>query len=53
LYVDADRRAKDEVIARLSEELEAVDADRRAKDGVIAGLACCRWRLEARVVTWR
>jgi hypothetical protein len=29
--VDADRRAKDEVIPRLSGELEAVRADRRAK----------------------
>jgi tRNA (mo5U34)-methyltransferase len=37
--VDADRKAKDEVIARLSGQLEAVDADRKAKDEVIARLS--------------
>jgi len=34
--VDADRRAKDGVIARVGAELKAVEADRRAKDEVIA-----------------
>jgi hypothetical protein len=48
LYADADRHAKDEVIARLSEEPEAVDADRRAKDGLFAGLDKERAAVEAR-----
>ena len=36
--IDADRKAKDEVIARVGTEIAAIDADRKAKDDVITRL---------------